>query len=122
MYELFDEMMDFGFPQVLLLSNSSLADHRHASDEGVHHAGIPAAGENHCGALEPHERRELAPRRHQIQEERRVPGRDREGESAGGSRWNGAGQRDRGNDRDEGVLVGHARAEAGWAERCAADR
>ena len=113
MYELFDEMMDFGFPQVFSVSHFSHPDHRHAGDERVHHAGVPASGEDHRGAVESHERRELAPRRHQIQEERRVPGRDREGESPGGPRWDSAGQRDRGNDRNEGVFVWNARVEAG---------
>ena len=93
----------------------SLLDYRHAGDEGVHHAGVPASGEDDRGSFEPHERGELASGGNQVQKERRVSGCHREGESAGGSRWHCVGQRDRGHHRDEGVSLRHARTEAGSA-------
>lgn len=84
------------------------ADHRQQDTAGVHHAGRPQAGDPAQDPDGRHQRRVLALRGAQVQEERGVPGRHRVGEPVGQRQRQRAEERDRGLHQNESVSVRHA--------------
>lgn len=89
------------------------ADHRQQDPAGVHHAGRPQAGDPAPDPDGRHQRRVLALRGAQVQEERGVPGRHRVSEPVGQRQRERAEERDCRLDQDESLSVWHARTAVG---------
>mmetsp|Transcript_29710 Transcript_29710/g.63090 ORF Transcript_29710/g.63090 Transcript_29710/m.63090 type:complete len:420 (-) Transcript_29710:107-1366(-) len=94
---------------------------RPAPESGLHHTAVihHPGGQPHGRRFQeqasrgPYQRRLLARRGHQAQEERDLPRRRREAQPPGGCQRHRPAQRDQRRRQDEVVPVGHARAQAG---------